>query len=93
MVTLTTALVRRGDQNWVTFSVRDTGPGISEADRPHLFKRFYRGEAGRASGAPGTGLGLAICMEIVRKLNGDLTVESLLGHGTTFTVWLRPASR
>ncbi len=73
---------------WVTFSVRDTGPGITVEERARLFERFYRGEAGRASGAAGTGLGLSICQEIVRRHGGRITVESEPGQGSTFTVWL-----
>jgi signal transduction histidine kinase len=75
----------------VTLTVQDTGPGISAADRPHIFERFYRGEAGRKSGAPGTGLGLAICKRIAEKLEGQLTVDSEPGQGTAFTIWLKPA--
>jgi signal transduction histidine kinase len=76
-------------QEWVTFTVEDTGLGITAEELPHVFERFYRGTAGRQSGAPGTGLGLAICKEIVDRLGGRITVESEPGHGTTFTVWLK----
>ncbi|MDF1500998.1 MAG: PAS domain S-box protein [Anaerolineales bacterium] len=54
--------------DWVGFYVQDDGPGIPAEDQPHLFERFYRGEVGRASGAPGTGLGLAIAHEIVQRI-------------------------
>jgi PAS domain S-box-containing protein len=73
---------------WVTFSVSDTGPGISPEEQARLFERFFRGEAGRKSNAPGTGLGLAICQEIVQRHNGRITIESAVGQGSTFTVWL-----
>jgi PAS domain S-box-containing protein len=76
-------------QEWVTFTVEDTGLGITAEELPHVFERFYRGTAGRQSGAPGTGLGLAICKEIIDRLGGRITVESKPGHGTTFTVWLK----
>lgn len=76
------------DHNGVVFSVRDSGAGISESDLPHLFERFYRGEAARQSQISGTGLGLAICKEIVERLNGRLLVDSQIGQGATFTVWL-----
>lgn len=78
------------DEHQTGFSVNDTGPGISEDDRPHLFERFYRGSVGRDSGAPGTGLGLSIAQEIVELHRGHIEVESegIPGKGTTFTVWL-----
>jgi signal transduction histidine kinase len=91
-VSVTVAVCQRDDREWFTFSVRDNGRGISAEDLPHLFERFYRGEVGRQSGAAGTGLGLAICHDIVERLGGQITVDSTLGEGTTFTVWLRPAS-
>lgn len=73
---------------WCTVSVADSGPGISTEEKEHLFKRFFRGAAARSKGVPGTGLGLSICKEIIERHNGRLTVESLLGQGSTFTVWL-----
>jgi PAS domain S-box-containing protein len=75
---------------WVTFTVRDSGPGVAAKDLPHLFERFYRGEVGRLASAPGTGLGLAISREIVDRLGGRITVDSASGQGAAFTVWLRP---
>jgi two-component system phosphate regulon sensor histidine kinase PhoR len=91
LITLGTARQQRGDREWVTLTVKDTGPGITAKDSPHLFERFYRGEAGRKSGTPGTGLGLAICREIAGQLGGGITVDSQPGYGAAFTVWLRPA--
>ena len=90
-ITLSTALQSGDDQVWVTCTVRDTGPGISAKDRPHIFERFYRGEAAKDYAAPGTGLGLSISQKIVEKLGGRLTVESEPHHGAAFTVWLKPA--
>jgi signal transduction histidine kinase len=73
----------------VAFSVRDTGPGISEEDLPHLFERFYRGRSGHAAGVPGTGLGLAIVKQMVEKHSGSIEVgNSASGGGAIFTVWL-----
>ncbi len=89
-VTLLTARQSQAAQNWVAFTVQDTGLGITAKDLPHLFERFYRGEAGRRTSAPGTGLGLAICHEIVARLGGHITVESEPGCGAAFTVWLKP---
>jgi signal transduction histidine kinase/ActR/RegA family two-component response regulator len=73
---------------WATISINDTGPGISAAEKDYLFQRFFRGEAGRNSGVPGTGLGLAICHEIINRHKGSITIESTIGQGSTFTVWL-----
>ena len=76
------------ERTWVSFSVSDTGPGIPPGEQARLFERFYRGEAARQSGVQGTGLGLAICREIVERHGGRITVESQVGKGSTFTVWL-----
>lgn len=73
---------------WVTLEVRDTGPGISESEKKRIFDRFYRGLTGKASGIPGTGLGLPISKEIIERHGGRITVESKIGEGATFVVWL-----
>lgn len=67
--------------------VSDTGPGISPADLPHIFDRFYRGAAsGRES--DGTGLGLAIVKRVAEAHGGSIDVRSEPGRGTTFVVRL-----
>ena len=91
VITVSTDTRQQEDLAWITISIHDTGPGISKADLPHIFERFYRGEAGRKSGAPGTGLGLAISAQIMNKLGGFITVETQPGAGAAFSVWLRPA--
>ena len=73
---------------WATATVEDTGMGIPEEELPHIFERFFRGETPQAIQIPGTGLGLAIAQEIVKLHGGWITVESQVGKGTTFTVWL-----
>jgi signal transduction histidine kinase/DNA-binding response OmpR family regulator len=65
------------------FEVKDTGPGIPEAEQKTLFQTFSQGSLGRKSGE-GTGLGLHISRGIARALGGDLTLESVPGHGATF---------
>jgi signal transduction histidine kinase len=72
--------------HWVTIAVADTGSGISNEDQKRLFERFYRGDKARVAG--GTGLGLSIAYEIVAAHGGKLSVESEVGHGSTFTVRL-----
>jgi two-component system phosphate regulon sensor histidine kinase PhoR len=74
------------------FSVRDTGPGIAPEHLPRLFERFYRADGARSRGTGGAGLGLAICEWIARAHHGHLSVESDVGHGTTFTLWLPRAT-
>jgi signal transduction histidine kinase len=72
----------------IVIEVRDTGIGIPEADLDKLFTRFYRASNATAAVLPGTGLGLAIVREIVERHGGAVEVDSTLGSGTTFTVWL-----
>ena len=69
-----------------TLSVRDYGPGIADEDRPHVFDRFYRGEAARAK--PGSGLGLAIVKQIVEAHDGTVSIEPAPGGGTTASITL-----
>ncbi|WP_198133233.1 ATP-binding protein [Roseobacter sp. AzwK-3b] len=64
--------------------VEDFGVGISDTDRPNLFRDFSQIDNPLSAAAKGTGLGLAICKRIVEKLHGDIGVDSQLGEGTTF---------
>ena len=68
--------------------VQDTGIGIGPEDLPNIFKRFYRGLHANRLDIPGTGLGLAIVKEIVDLHGGEIEVESQVGVGSTFRVWL-----
>ena len=67
-------------------SVSDTGKGIKPEDIPHVFERFYRSEEYRDSDVQGTGLGLAISQSLVELFNGKITVDSVYGSGSTFTI-------
>lgn len=78
------------DYQGIVLSVQDNGPGIPEAQLSHLFERFYRGEYSRARQYGGTGLGLAIVESIVISHGGRVWVESRVGEGAIFHVWLPP---
>lgn len=71
-----------------TFEVRDTGPGISEAQHEQVFAPFERSDDTPHSGNTGAGLGLAISRAIVQMLGGDLQVESVAGKGSSFKLRL-----
>lgn len=66
--------------------IRDTGPGISPDDVPHLFQKFYRVDNSATRTIGGTGLGLFICRKIVELYDGRIWVESKLGEGTSFYI-------
>jgi PAS domain S-box-containing protein len=90
-IKLYTANRTQGAREWVTVSVSDTGPGIAPDELLHIFERFYRGRAAANYKTPGVGVGLSISRDIVTLLNGQITVESEVNRGSTFTVWLPPA--
>ncbi len=72
----------------IIIEVSDTGMGINKEDAEHVFDRFYRGRQASQSTLPGTGLGLAITKEIVERHGGSIHLQSKVGKGSTFTVYL-----
>ncbi len=85
-IALTETVTLRGPA--YCFSVQDYGAGISEEHIPRLTERFYRVDAHRSRAQGGTGLGLAIVKHIVSRHRGKLSVESSLGKGSRFSVFL-----
>lgn len=75
----------------VVLSVRDTGVGISEEDKPRIFDRFYRAAETSDSGLRGSGLGLALAKWIAERHGAQLTVQSELGRGSCFSLSLERA--
>ncbi|MBV8337556.1 MAG: two-component sensor histidine kinase [Alphaproteobacteria bacterium] len=80
-----------GKYPFVSVAVRDEGEGIAREHLPRLTERFYRVDTARSREMGGTGLGLAIVKHILNRHRGFLEIESTLGSGSTFTVFLRPA--
>jgi len=72
----------------IVCAVHDTGEGISPEDLPYIFDKLYRARRARGRPVEGSGLGLTIAQQIVRAHGGDLTVQSELGVGSTFTLTL-----
>ena len=70
----------------VTFTVSDTGIGISKSDQEKIFDKFFRSEDYRTRQTNGTGLGLYVTMKLALLLHAEISVESRLNHGSTFTI-------
>lgn len=75
-----------------TFSVEDTGPGISSEHLPRLSERFYRIDRSRSRETGGTGLGLAIVKHVIQRHGGSLQIESKVNQGSKFSL-VFPATR
>ena len=75
------------EEQYFIFKVKDNGIGIPKNDIPRIFERFYRVDKSRST--RGTGLGLAIVKHIVKLFNGEISVKSKVGIGSTFTVKIK----
>jgi two-component system sensor histidine kinase VicK len=74
----------RQQEGHLVMAVSDQGIGISRADQAKLFQPFQRIEDSRLDGVKGAGLGLLVCRRLVEAHDGQIWVESELGHGSTF---------
>jgi two-component system, OmpR family, sensor histidine kinase ResE len=72
----------------IHFSIKDTGIGIPVEELPYIFERFYKTDKARTRGRSGIGLGLAIAKRIIEAHKGQITVESKIGQGTTFSFFI-----
>jgi signal transduction histidine kinase len=87
-------LAHHDEAGWLILQVIDTGVGIAEDDQQAIFEKFRQARSGLPSGDAmtreysGTGLGLSIVKELCRLLGGEVSVESTLGKGSTFTIRL-----
>lgn len=85
---------RRENAGYVVVEITDNGPGIHQKDLPHIFERFYRGQANDENGnadsqvVSGIGLGLHLARELIEEMNGTISVESRSGTGSIFIVRL-----
>jgi two-component system phosphate regulon sensor histidine kinase PhoR len=84
--TVVVTLEERGDE--VVVSVADEGQGVAGEHLPRLFERFYRVDKARSRDMGGTGLGLAIVKHVAQIHGGRVSVDSVVGRGSTFRIHL-----
>lgn len=70
------------------FTISDTGIGISKADQERVFDKFFRSEDFRTRATNGTGLGLYVTMKLARLIHADISLQSELNRGSTFSIFV-----
>ena len=83
----TIGVTLKAEETGIVLSIRDTGCGIDPETGKHIFEKFYQGDTSHAT--QGNGLGLALVKRVVDILNGEISVRSTPGQGSTFTVRIR----
>ena len=81
-------LCAQGKQGKVEFRIEDSGPGITEEEKNHIFDMFYTADNERGDGRRGLGLGLALCRSIIDAHGGKIWVEDVFPHGAVFAFTL-----
>lgn len=91
--TIILSLMHSMEKDGITFSVRDTGIGISQSDQKKIFEKFFQSEHYSKRVHGGTGLGLYIAKRLATRITANIWFESELGKGSTFYLWVPPYSK
>lgn len=87
-INISASLVEQNEKEWFVFHIKDTGIGIPEIQQNQLFEAFQQQEKGCVGQQSGIGLGLTICQELSILMKGHIEVDSTVGEGSTFSVFL-----
>lgn len=88
VVEIETYTVHEKHHNWLAIDIKDNGIGIGEADLPFIFSHFYRVDKSRNRRSGGSGIGLAIVKQLIETHGGQVKVESRVGEGSRFIIYL-----